>query len=479
MVDDASLPVAKLNLTGAGLSGSGIADRTLPAEKLVLNSVTALEIAPDAITASELAANAVITAKIATGAVTADKISAASLDRGLDKSSGAIGHTNQVTAGVQSGISYDAEGHITAATPLVPTDLPVAAETTIGGVSVPTVSGLTVSGVGALGHANSVVPATINGISYDGQGHVVQIVPLKAGDLPLATETTVGAISIQPSPGLHVTALGELSHTNSGVAAGTYPKVVVDARGHVTGGLLLAASDIPGIDASKITSGTLGTAQIADHSITQEKLEDYSIAFIQEVAPAPSNAYHHGMLWLQESTGQLRMWNGNSWFPVGFGRLSAENLRYCGTFDAKTGLITGLTQFGATEGFKIGDPLPNAIDSHSGVYFVCTEPGSLTPVLLGTVFDNGDWILCNGQKGGWVRVDTLSSSGSSTVTHLADLLDVGLSLPSIGDRLVFGPTKMWTNDRPATQGEVNAGVDAVKIITPKTLQDATISCGMY
>ena len=479
MVDDASLPLSKLNLGAGGISGAGITDRTLPGVKLVLDSITALEIAPSAITTSEIAPSAVTEAKIATDAVTADKIPAASLDRGLDKTSGAIGHTNLVTPGTNSGITFDEEGHIVSAVPLVPSDLPLATESGVGAVSVPISSGLVVSGVGALGHANSVIPGTVSGISHDEQGHITNIAPLVADDLPLATETTVGAVSILPGPGLHVAATGELSHTNSGIAAGTYPKVVVDVRGHVTAGLMLIASDIPSLDASKITSGTLGTGQIADHSITQEKLDDYSISFIQEQAPTPTKIYHHGMLWLQESTGQLRMWNGNSWFPVGFGRLSAENLRYCGTFDASTGKITGLTQFGTTEGFKIGDPIPAATDTHSGVYFVCTVDGNLTPVLLSTAFDNGDWILCNGLRGGWVRVDTTGGSGSGAVTHLDDLLDVGLSIPAVGDRLVYGAGNQWTNDRPATQGEVDAGVDVIKIVTPKTLQNATINCGIY
>ena len=40
---------------------------------------------------------------------------------------------------------------------------------------------------------------------------------------------------------------------NSGVTAGTYPKVTVDSKGRVTGGAALAATDIPNLTLSKIT----------------------------------------------------------------------------------------------------------------------------------------------------------------------------------------------------------------------------------
>jgi hypothetical protein len=513
------LPVADLSasetrkLTAKELIQNGVVlidNGSLPGGKIAVDSLTALQIAANAITASELADGAVDTAaildlavtnsKIAPGVdgakltddtVTAAKIPASSLDRGLDKTSGAIGHTNVIAASVRSGISYDAQGHITDAVALVPSDLPVATATAIGGASVPAGSGLTVSGVGALGHANAVTPATRNGVSYDDHGHITGIVPLVPGDLPIATNTAVGAVSV-PGPALSIDTTGGLTHDSSGVAAGTYPKVTVDVRGHVTAGLLLGVNDIPNLDASKVNTGTFDAARLADRSITQDKLADYCTAFIQEAPPTSTNLYHNGMLWFQESTGQLRMWNGNSWFAVGFGRLSAENLRYCGTFDAATGQITGVTQFGTVEGVKIGDPLPAATDAHSGIYFVCATPGNGTPSTPGVTYDNGDWILCNGATAGWIRIDTLSGGGGGGASHLDDLLDVTLTGAAAGDQLVLGTGGQWVNKAPATssataaglvrlatQAEVDAGTDALKAVTPKTLQDAVLDCGGY
>jgi hypothetical protein len=208
----------------------------------------------------------------------------------------------------------------------------------------------------------------------------------------------------------------------------------------------LAPAQIPDLDASKLTGGTVDPARIADKSITLSKLADYAISFIQESSPSTTNQ-HAGTLWLQESTGQLRMWNGNSWYPVGFGRLSAENLRYCGTFDAATGLITGVTQFGTQAGYANGQGIPTAKDADTGAYFVCSNPGNGTPVTPAITFDNGDWILCNGLAAGWVRIDTLNSGGGGGggITNLRDLLDVTIATPQAGDYFMFGTGGNWVN----------------------------------
>ncbi|WP_225025057.1 phage tail protein [Pseudomonas aeruginosa] len=48
----------------------------------------------------------------------------------------------------------------------------------------------------------------------------------------------------------------------SGVTAGSYPKVTVDTKGRVTAGMALAATDIPGLDASKLVSGVLAEQRL-------------------------------------------------------------------------------------------------------------------------------------------------------------------------------------------------------------------------
>ena len=74
-----------------------------------------------------------------------------------------------------------------------------------------------------------------------------------------ATTSTKGLVVISSTGGLAVSG-GTLSLAASGVTPGTYTKVTVDNAGRVTSGGTFSASDIPALDASKITSGTFATA---------------------------------------------------------------------------------------------------------------------------------------------------------------------------------------------------------------------------
>ena len=132
---------------------------------------------------------------------------------------------------------------------------------------------------------------------------------------------------------------------------------------------------------------------------------------------------------------------------VGIGRLSQENLRYCGVFSAETGLITGLTQFGVSEGFEIGQSIPNATDQLTGVYFLCEVAGSAVGVLPGMQFDVGDWCLCNGSAAGWVRIDIAAGGGGGGggASRLSDLLDVSISAASSGAILQLQDSGQWTD----------------------------------
>ena len=453
-------------LTAKDLVQNGVGlidDNTIPGAKLVSNSVTSLQLAPDAVTDVELADNAVDTAAIADAAVTnskiasgvdgakltddtvtAAKIPASSLDRGLDKTTGAVGHTNAVTAGTSAGISFDAQGHVTGTTPLVPSDLPVATTTAVGAVSIPANSGLSVSGTGAVTHGTTITAGSVSGITFNETGHITATRVLQGTDLPSATSTTKGGVSV-PGPALQVTAAGAITHVDSGVGAGTYTKVTVNGQGHVTTGAPLAAGDIPTLDANKITTGTFNPARIADRSITNLKLANNATTLIQEAEPGVTDHFV-GQFWYRESDAQLRTWSGNSWIPVGFGRLSEENLRFCGTFDATTGNVVQITPLGATAGLVAGAPIPPASDILTGIYLVCATPGTLG----GVTYDAGDWHLCLGQAQGYVRIDTLNGGGGTV--NLGDLLDVQITSVQGGDTLIFDAgTNRWINRPTAAQ----------------------------
>jgi len=441
--------ILDLNITTGKLAANAVT-----AAKIADNTITATQIAADAVGSSELADNAVDTAAIANSAVTDGKISGVSgtkitdgtitaaklntsnIDRSLNVASGNLGINNAVTGGAsaRNGITYNAEGLITSTAALVASDIPEATTSAVGGVSVPAAGGLAVTAAGALSINNTVTGATRSGITFNDQGLITSTAALAAGDLPVATASAVGAVSIPvASAPLAVSGTGVLSIANSGVTAGTYPKVTVSAQGIVTAGTTLAAGDIPDLATSKITTGTFGTNFVANDAITMDKLANLSTGFIQEASPDISDL-PTGVFWLQESTGQLRIFNGNSFFSVGFGRLSEENLRFCGTFNATNGLIVTLTTFGVSAGFSVGNAIPAGTAALTGAYFVCVTPGNGTAVVPATSFDAGDWCLCMGLND-WDRIDTLSGPGS--VSSLNDLSDVTISSPTTGQILVL------------------------------------------
>ena len=150
--------------------------------------------------------------------------------------------------------------------PIVPADLPIAQVSTAGIVTVPSGNGLRIdggsSGLGSdLVIDNDITPSSDNHlVSYDAKGLVIGGRAIQGSDLPLATAGTVGAISA--GSGLSVDPAGELTITNN-VTGAEHAVVTYDENGLITSGRDLAASDVPDLDATKITTGELPTARLA------------------------------------------------------------------------------------------------------------------------------------------------------------------------------------------------------------------------
>lgn len=459
-VQNSAITTAKINnsavtndkLAGS-IAGTKLLDATITSTQLGTNSVTSTELADNAVDTASIASLAVTDAKIASGiagskitdgTILPVKLSASNLDRSINVSGNNLGINNAVSGGAseRNGITYNNEGLITSTAALIPSDLPEAETSNIGAVSVPTAGGLSVTNLGAISITNSVTAATKSGVTYNEFGLITSVVDLTGNDLPAATTSAIGAVSVPTaSTPLTVDGNGVLSFADSGVTAGTYEKVTVNAQGIVTDGEDLDAADIPDLDAAKVTTGQFATARIADNAITMDQVGNNAISFIQEAQPDITDL-PTGVYWLQESTGQLRIFNGNSWFSVGFGRLAEENLRFSGTFNATNGLIVTLTSFGTSAGFSAGNAIPAGTASLTGCYFVCVTPGNGTAVVPSTSFDAGDWCLCMGLND-WDRIDTLSGPGS--VSSLDDLSDVTIDTPTAGQFFEYASDGQWKN----------------------------------
>ena len=431
IVDSSASQTKRVSAEGLVAAGVKlIPDASIP---LVKVNMTAFPVADGSITAPKLAAASVGTAALIDGAVTDAKISG---PIGVSKLGDQA--ANLVLAGPATGV---------AAAPtfrtLTAADLPKASATSLGAVSIATGGGLVVDASGGISLGAVGAGGTSPVVTYDANGRVTAGRALSAADLPLATASAVGAV--KPGTGLAVAGDGALSIGNS-VTAGTGTKITYDQHGLVTGSVNLVAADIPVLDAAKITSGTFGTARFEKGSVTQEKLADYAVSYIQEAVPPTSVGAHPiGELWFQESTARLSMWNGNSWMAVGQGALSGQNLRFAGTFDASNGHVKALTSFGTSDGFIFGAAIPAATNNLTGSYFVCDTAGNGAGVAAGVAFDPGDWIVCLGQARGWDRIDTLNGGGGGSATNLNNLLDVTLTAPTTGDFLQFNSSGQWVN----------------------------------
>ena len=82
-----------------------------------------------------------------------------------------------MTGALHNGISFDDQGHIFDTAPLLPSDLPIATTTDVGGVIVSEDGGLTVTPLGELGHTNTVTGDTVSGIEFDDNGHIISASP--------------------------------------------------------------------------------------------------------------------------------------------------------------------------------------------------------------------------------------------------------------------------------------------------------------
>ena len=436
------------------------------------NTITEYNLADDSVGADQL--QPIEGISIADGTIGVDKFDPSAVDRGLDITTGAIGHTNFVAGALHNGISFDNQGHIFDTSPLLPSDLPIATDTDIGGVMIPEDGGLTVTPLGELSHSNTVTGDTVSGIEFDDNGHIISASPLGPSDLPPATETDLGAVSV-PGPKLTVNGAGEIQHSLvPGLVPDSYTKVVVDEWGHVTQGDLLDGNDIPEHSADLITSGQLpvndavdpegniygDTLAIADNSITARHLRDYSTCLMQEENPGQFDRYGDphflGRFWFKPSTGQLYVYSRGSaallWLPVGFGVLTQQNLRFCGTYDASSSTVESVSSYGTLAGITAGDPIPLASDELAGVYLICTTEGSAVsvPNVQNIEHTLADWIVCLGSANGWVHIDNDSGSGGGGgggAQVLNDLLDVSLNDGTIDMGLDPEPQAILADDQ--------------------------------
>ena len=341
---------------------------------------------------------------------------------------------------------------------IVGLDLPTAGASDQGAVSV-NGGGLRMDGQ-QIEIDNDITPSAGFQIGqFDAKGLAVNSKDIEGLDLPPASTTDPGVV-IPSADDFAVDNVGTVNLKTQTPGGGTFTKVEVNGKGIVTSGGSLVEADIPQLDAGKIGTGEFGTSQIADKAIDRFKLGDYSTTYIQEAPPELTDTGHIGMMWFQQSSGSLRIFDGNSWFFVGYSVVEQQNIRFGGLFDATTGLVTSLTDRGVSSGLVIGEAIPNADATTNGLYVVAEVAGSNVEVTVGQTYTVGDWCLCIAETATgptWRRIDITDSTGGGGggggATTLDQLTDTTINSPQNGQLLIYNSTTAkWTNSGVITGG---------------------------
>jgi len=390
---------------------------------------------------------------------------------------GSVTHADTTTSATHNGITFNDTGHITGTSALLSTDLPVATVSEIGAMRPGT--GLTVDVSGILNHASTVAAGTSAGITFDATGHITAVTPLVPGDLPVGTTTTVGAVSVPGTDALSISGTGEITHDNSGVTPGTYTKLTVDSAGHITVGDVITAADIPDIDASSITSGTFSSDRLAPNSVTAEQLADYGIAQVSESQPIPEFA---GQWWINPSDRSAYIWVGvvsptpnGYWLLVGYGSPTQLNVRFGGTYNATTNVVTSLNAYGASAGLVVGQALGAPNSANNGVYLVVTTGGTGTTPAPAVSLAIGDWVLSQGTGANWEKIAVVS--GASGTFNDYDILCDGAyftpnmaAVANVQDALEL----IWSRVQIATTSQLGVVKESSEVLVDNSTGEMAI-----
>lgn len=213
-----------------------------------------------------------------------------------------------------------------------------------------------------------------------------------------------------------------LSLGTSGVVAGTYTKVMVDAYGRVTSGTNLSSTDIPNLDWSKITTGkptTLAGYGITDaYTKTEADGKYVTIATAQTVSGAKTFSA------TMKTSSVLPSTDANS-------ALGGTANRWSNVYSVNGVFSQNVTAklLSASESLQIGDAYLKWDAANNAVYVI--KKDGTTPV----GFYSTDWLSAKG----------VSMSGAQTGT-LDSLNDVEITDPTNGQALKYdAASKKWVN----------------------------------
>lgn len=343
-------------------------------------------------------------------------------------------------------------------------DLPTATTGAKGAVVV-NGNGLAMSGdTIAINNTVTAEASNYHVVQYNAKGLVTGGRQIIAADVPVATASSIGVV--KPGSGLGVDGAGTLNHSNS-ITPASAAKVTYDSQGHIVAALALSATDIPELDASKITTGTFAAARLAANSVTAEQLADYGIAQVSSTQPIPEFA---GQLWINPTDRTAYVWVGQVspaqgyYLPLNNEFGAQANLRFGGTYNANTNTIASLNTYGASAGLTVGSALVAPTAASSGLYLLVTTTGTGTAPAPAVSLDVGDWILSPGSGTTWTHVNIVGAGIS--VIDAGDVTFNGAALTPAMTGVADAEaalTTLWGRVQIATTSTVGVVLESTEI----------------
>ena len=487
LIANSSIPGAKILFGTGEIAGTALAD----------SGVTTAKVADDAITAAKIANEAtcdLVTALPGSGAYTGqlaldtddNKIyiwdgsawqsvkGAGSINAVVGTSSGIVNITvsttgdtatitpslDNTTAGAQFLAGPTSAAGAVSYRTIAAGDLPTATSSAKGAVSI-NGNGLVLSGT-ELRVNNTVTAETTEHhlVQYTANGLITGGRVIAASDLPAATSSAKGAVI--PGSGLSVASGGTLNHTNS-TTAGTFTKVTVDAQGHVTSAVNIAASDVPDLDATKITTGTLPTARLANDAITAAKLADSSVTKFggagatDNVVTFPTGDFK-GQFFFDEKNEDLYIFTGESFLPI---TVISGNLVNAGTYNANTNLLTSVTTAGSAAGFTNGSALPNPAVGNLNYYVVVDTSGTGSGNAPAVALAPPDMLISLGTGSTFQLIDVSNAIAGQTAANISVVPAGNIAANNVQSALQELDTEKIGAASPTFSGTVLLGQNAV------------------
>lgn len=486
LISDDTIPGAKILFAAGGIATADIAD----------SAITTAKVADDAITAAKLANEStvdLVTTLPGSGAFTG-QLAVDTDDNTLYcwngsawlslKAAGSINSVAGSTVGIVDITVTTTSGAATIAAVINDTSAAnqfLAGPTSAGGtatyrtidgsdIPVATTSakgGVIVNGEGLRMDSNTIevdndvtASSTHHVVTYSAKGLITGGRALTASDLPAATSSAKGAVI--PGTGLAVDASGNLNHSNT-ASTGTFTKVTIDAQGHVTTGATLAASDIPDLAASKITSGTIPSDRIASDAVTAAKLSDSSVTKFggagatDNIVTFPDGDFK-GQFFFDEKNEDLYIYTGQSFLPI---TVISGNLINAGTYNANTNLLSSVTTAGSAAGFSSGSALPAPAGTNLNYYVVVDTSGTGSGNAPAVALAPPDMLISLGTGSTFQLIDVSNAIAGQTAANISVVPVGGVAATNVQSAIQELDSEKIGAASPTFTGTVLLGQNAV------------------